>query len=302
MHEKFGDGFDQLVRRMLRHYRDRTTNFDRSRVEVRDLMNLMVFDLPEVEYILAYQKKRHSDQISLLIEVANINDEFVRSFLHNLQHLLWCIDDTVDNALRGADTYKNEVTKFVLFYELSRMLLDYQLNKKSDVVKVLVGKRPQAAKLLDVIGSNVRTIAKIPEKEREAFEKIMEATNKEEIVKHAIECLMCRAAVIDLYSDIAELFGAKVPKEDLKSLRAVQLLREDFEDLEEDLRNENVVAALIRSSGNRYNEFVIETLQRIGSKIGDFKIKQIYEIEKNRIVSCIRLSTKTGNSKHKDVN
>ena len=78
--------------------------------------------------------------------MSNIKNTFLKRFLTSLQSILWCIDDTIDNSVNGELVTKNEITKFVMFYNAFKLLLEYQLNNKRDMINIFIGKPTMAEK------------------------------------------------------------------------------------------------------------------------------------------------------------
>lgn len=241
--------------------------------------------LNEVEDILRFQKKRHTDQIPFLVELSRPKNAFLPKFLYNLQRLLWCIDDTVDNSLKGEMIYKNEVAKFILFIEIFKLLAEYQM-KNAKVFDMIFGKPPVVKRVLSSVEKNIETIVRIPEVEREMMRRIEEASKEEEIFAAAMQCLICRASVIDLYNGVIEAVeGIRLPIEHLRLLRAVQLLREDFEDAKEDVQNGSINVVVALSKRGVLEKTVIRILQIAEEKLRntDNRIKKRFEQEMYRL-------------------
>ncbi len=220
--------------------------------------------------------------------MSNTKNNFLREFLTCLQTILWCIDDTVDNSVSKELVAKNEITKFVMFYKAFRLLLEYQLNNKRDVINTLIGKPTVAERVLRAVEKNIERIVKIPESENRAAEKIRKAETTDEAFLATLECLLCRAAVIDLYADVIEAVeGVKLPKDELKVLRAVQLLREDFEDAEEDAKNGSVNVVLALKEKGMLERVVWEILKDVEGKISNELIRRRFEFEKRRVEDSV---------------
>ena len=81
--------------------------------------------------------------------------------------------------------------------------------------------------------------------------------------------------------------SVKLPKDELKLLRVVQLLREDFEDAEEDAKNGSVNVVLSLIENGMVEKVIWEILKVVEDKISNESVRRLFEFEKKRILEYL---------------
>ncbi len=208
---------------------------------------------------------RHTSQIPVIIAyldsiyISDKEKDFIAELLRQEERIFWTIDDTVDYSYdftkeKVVMDYYNEIVKFVTFIRMMDKTLEYQMGSKRDVLSVLTGKKLVAQRLVESIYKNLPDLISIPHNERVIEKKLLSEHEENKIANLIIENQLNRAQNIKIYLGTVEAIVEKlIPKEVFLLTRALQLIREDLEDLESDKKRgtNNIIKVLDKKFANK---------------------------------------------------
>ncbi|RLG21398.1 hypothetical protein DRN74_02440 [Candidatus Micrarchaeota archaeon] len=222
------------------------------------------------------QIKNHDSQVPLFLEyfrnrrVDSGTLSFLETVLMDLERIFWTIDDTLDLQYDNSkELYLyNEIVKFVSFVLLMDKILTKQFADKRDLLSSLIGKKILAERILDAIKITLKPLVNIPYNEALLSRRFKKLNSDHELIKFIKENQLNKAQNLKVYAAVSEAICKKNVKLDLfLYARAIQLIRNDIEDVGEDRRhdNNNIVLLLRRRfrSRNKINSLLITTAKEM---------------------------------------
>ncbi len=213
--------------------------------------------LRSLQQIEKKHEETHSSQIPILVKylkrlpIDENKREYAQKLISLEERIFWTIDDTIDQRYRFIKEereleYHNEVVKFITFMEMMSVILRNQMRTKRDLLRILLGKPTTSELLLTAIMENIVPLVEIPYNEKLIEEKILREHDPKDLTNLVIDNQLNRAQNIKIYlSTIEAITATKIPKTPFLMLRAVQLIREDLEEIRLDRRRRSNNIALI---------------------------------------------------------